>query len=375
MGRRRPLDPKYGQQWHLSNDGSGGGKLGADIGAEAAWTNSRGAGVRIAVIDESFDVKHPDLKAAVGAGSGYFREQDGGDADFVPGLKRFPKDTDGHGTFCAGMAAARANNNKGGCGVAYEAELMLVACLPDAVGTQATLARALAYAADPSIENLGATSAEGAWVLACSLGPNDGVWRLESVLKNALDFAINKGRHTLGVKGRHTLGVPMFWAVGNDNRTLKDDEVCCHAATIAVGRSNFKDRADGSAYGPDLDFLAPGAWVYSTTSLTPRYDFATGTSFAAPCAAGIAALVLHLQPSLRWDEVRQIMRDSCEKIGDPKAYAAKGTRRHLRLWSGDAAKAVAQSQRAPGRSRAAVRTSPARRPTRMGRVGLLAAGR
>ena len=57
-----------------------------------------------------------------------------------------------HGTFCAGMVGARHNNNVGGCGAAPESELMLVACLTDQVGTQTTLARAVAYAADPSTE-------------------------------------------------------------------------------------------------------------------------------------------------------------------------------------------------------------------------------
>ena len=55
---------------------------------------------------------------------------------------------------------------------------MLVACLVDQVGTQTTLARAVAYAADPSTEVAGADPADGADILVSSLGPNGADWDL-----------------------------------------------------------------------------------------------------------------------------------------------------------------------------------------------------
>ena len=61
---------RFDQQWHLKNTGQTGnwgyaGTPGADIGAEAAWNTTRGAGVRIAIVDHGFDVHHPDLAAAL----------------------------------------------------------------------------------------------------------------------------------------------------------------------------------------------------------------------------------------------------------------------------------------------------------------------
>ncbi len=332
MGRRwKPKGREYWRQWHWKNDGSAGGVAGADVDAELAWDVKRGQGARIAVIDNGFDVKHPDLKAAIGAGSAYFRQQ-GANADFVTGLNGFPDDD--HGTFCAGMAAARGNNASGGCGMANQAELMLIACLDDAIGTQATLARAVAYAADPTTEDATANSQDGAWVISCSVGPNNGVWTLQSVLENALEFV---------VKSRGGLGVPMFWAVANNNVRLGTDEVCTDPRTIAVGRSNFADKEGGSAFGPELDFLAPGVWVFNTTSASSGrlYDYATGTSFAAPCAAGIAALVLQVQRGLSWQDVRQIMRDSCDKIGGSNVqYGPNGHNDRYGYGRVNAAKAI-----------------------------------
>jgi thermitase len=338
--RWRPKDPAYAEQWQWNNDGSSGGKRFADVRAEAAWSSTRGKDARIAIIDFAFEIEHPDLKQAVGPGTGYFQRLPAGDAVFIAGLANYPQDMDGHGTFCAGMAAARASNKKGGCGIANRAELMLVACLDDAVGTQETLARAIAYAADPSNELASASAQGGAWVIACSLGPNDGKWTLKSLLKNALNFAITNARGGLGV--------PVFWAVANDPVPLQTDEVCCCPAVIAVGRSNWFDTADGSAYGPELAFLAPGAWVYSTTASATgqRYGRATGTSYAAPCAAGIAALVLDMDDTLKAHEVRKILEDTCDKIGGPKVhYDANGHNEEYGYGRVNAAEAIKQAAR------------------------------
>lgn len=318
-------DPRYKFQWQWHPLRS----TGADIGAEIAWGYTRGSGVRIAVIDTGFDVSHPDLKAAIGNRSGYFEDRSGTDPVFVPGLNGFPDDS--HGTFCAGMAAARANNREGGVGIANRAELMLVACLDyAAVGTQATLARAVAYAADPANENSRANSQDGATVISCSVGPDDGDWDLESLLEDALNFAVTKGRGGLGT--------PIFWAVGNDYHPVATDPVASHAAVIAVGCSTQSDEAGTSAFGPGLEFLAPGVGVYSTTS-GGQYDYNTGTSYAAPCAAGIAALVLARHPGWTWQQARQKIRDTCDKVGGV-TYGSDGRHQHYGYGRVNAGKAV-----------------------------------
>jgi subtilisin family serine protease len=306
--RFQPTDPQYRRQWQWNNDGSLGGKPKADVRAELAWDDGRGKGVRVAVIDNGFDVDHPDLSAALDAATGFFARKPNGDTVLKRTRSGFPDEN--HGTFCAGMVGAREGNAEGGCGAAPEASLLLIACLADQVGSQVTLARAVAYAAQPSLEPEGTlpngTAVPGADVIACSLGPNNAPWDITSVLDEALTFAATQGR---GGKG-----IPIFWAVDNAPNPVANDEVCSHPKTIAVGRSTRNDKENGSAFGPELDFLAPGVDVFSTTS-GGGYGSSTGTSYAAPCAAGVAALVVAAKPAAKAEEVRKLLTDTCDKIG------------------------------------------------------------
>jgi thermitase len=230
-----------------------------------------------------------------------------------------------------GMAGARMNNGKGVCGSAPEADLIAIACLKDQVGTQTTLARALAYAADPSGENPALTAADGADVIACSLGPNGADWDLTSVLDEAIRFAT-------GVGGRGGLGTPIFWAVSNGHFEVSRDQVSSHPNVIGVGRSNRNDLADGSAYGPELAFLAPGASVYSTKSGS-IYGSSTGTSFAAPLAAGVGALVLSRFPDLTAQQVRERLQNTADKVGGV-VYDANGHHQEYGYGRINAARAV-----------------------------------
>jgi subtilisin family serine protease len=310
--RMTPTDPHFGDQWQWSNTGQNGGVAGADVGAEKAWEHTRGEGIRVAVIDNGFNAEHEDLKAGVTAVSGYYSRR-ANPATFTQGTAGMP-DSD-HGTFCAGMVAARHNNDVGGCGAAPESELMLVACLTDQVGTQTTLARAVAYTADPSTEVEGADPADGADILVSSLGPNVAEWDLTQTLDLALQFAATNGR-----SGR---GLAIFWAASNGrNVDVLKDEVVSHSDVIAVVRSTKKDLEDNAARGPEVELIAPGVDVFSTTG-DDGYEFSTGTSFAAPCVAGCAALALSMNIGLTRDELRAIMRDSAGKIGGV-VYDANG---------------------------------------------------
>jgi thermitase len=209
------------------------------------------------------------------------------------------------------MAAAREGNGLGGCGAAPRAELLLVAALQDQVGTQATLARAVAYAADPALE--GGSTDDGATAISCSLGPNGADWTLTAVLEDAIQFA--------ATQGRRGLGTPIFWASSNGHVLISSDEVVSHPRVIAVGRSTRQDLEDDSAHGPELDLLAPGVAVLSTRG-GGGYGTSTGTSFAAPSVAGIGALVLSVFPCSA-AEVRDLLRATGDKIGGV-AYDAEG---------------------------------------------------
>lgn len=317
--RFTPSDPQFDKQWQWTN-----------VHAEQAWDLSRGAGVRVAVIDNGFNAQHPDLRAGVSAASGFFRPQ----GTFARGTAQMPAGD--HGTFCAGMVGARSDNGAGGCGAAPEAELILIACLNDQVGTQTTLARAVAYAADPSTEVPGASAASGADILVSSLGPNGADWALTQTLALALEFAASSGR-----QGR---GLAIFWAASNGrNVDVLKDEVVSHADVIAVVRSDRDDRENNAARGPEVELIAPGVDVFSTTG-DGGYGTSTGTSFAAPCAAGCAALALALNGDLTRDELRDIMRGTADRIGGV-VYDAQGHNDDYGFGRVNALEAAKQAQR------------------------------
>jgi hypothetical protein len=305
IGQRwTPPDPEFRRQWQWgpSNDG------GVDL--QAAWTTARGRGITIGVIDRGFDLSSPELEPGVLPLSGAYVSTWGGNVDFRPAEDLDPFPSDSHGTFCAGIAAGQSNAVLG-VGAAPCANLALVSCLFRKVGTELTLALAIGYLATPSAEGM---SGPGADVIVCSLGPNGGKWHIGSVLANALDFAASAGRG-----GKGTL---IVWATSNGHQRVSDDEVCTHPKVFAVGRSRRSNESDRSAFGPGLDMLAPGVKVFGVVRGS-KGGFETGTSFAAPVVAGIAALLLERAPHLTADSLRRILEGSADKIG-PDPYDATG---------------------------------------------------
>jgi hypothetical protein len=300
--RHIPTDPKYNDQWQWK-----GG-----ISIQKAWDNTKGEGIKVAVIDNGIDISNPDLSQSMISTGGYFKDNGLGETIFVKEITGYPNGD--HGTFCSGMAIARSDNGQFGCGAANNASFIPIACLGDQVGSQVTLARSIAYAADPTTEIPDANVGDGADIISCSLGPNGGHWTLTSVLEDALNFSTSNGR-----KG---LGTPIFWAVDNTTQAISEDEVCSHPTTIAVGRSKQSDTEDGSAFGPELDFLAPGVDVHSTYS-DGNFGSGTGTSYAAPCAAGVGALALSVNTKLTRTMLTEILRQTCDKVGGVN-YDANG---------------------------------------------------
>ena len=100
------------------------------------------------------------------------------------------------------------------------------------------------------------------------------------------------------------------------------------AGSIKV--TSTSDRLGGSAYGPELDFVAPGSDVYS---IYPNGNFGSGigTSYATPCAAGVGALTLSVNPKLTRTMLTDILHQTCDKVGGVD-YGANG--HHIRYGYG-----------------------------------------
>ena len=289
-----PNDPFYSKQWHLLN-----------IHAEQAWTENRGKGVTVAIIDTGVS-KVPDLA----------------DTEFVKGYdfvndKVNADDDNGHGTHVAGTVAQSTNNNYGVAGIAYEAKIMPLKVLSGSGGgTISDIAEAIRFAADNQAD-----------VINLSLGGGGE----NQVMKDAIEYAYNKG-------------VVIIAAAGNEN-VESASYPARYQHVIGVAASDAQgERAEFSNYGAGVDIAAPGGghgskiWqeTIDPETNTPIISGFQGTSMAAPHVAGVAALIKSIgvkQP----DEIREILQQSVRKIAtDPQNFYGAG---HL-----DAAAAVKLAQ-------------------------------
>lgn len=316
-GVEAPGDPRFDAQWQHRNRGPIDGipgVVGEDLDSLRAWAFTRGAGVRIAVIDCGMQINHPDLEGKV-VGGGFFKTAESGEADFFP-MPANPADfpDSSHGTFCMGLAGARTNAvgelGQGGCGSAPDASLFAIACPSNQLTSQSTLARAVHFAVNPEAFDPALEGQPGADVISCSLDTD-----------NPLFTCLAKAIHHAGTKGRPVdngdpRGIPIFWAVNNNPGSINDDPVATLPEVIAVGRYDRRGLPGLGASGEQLQFLAPGNDVFSTRS-QGIYGFGDGTSFATALAAGVGALVLAVHPEFTAAQVRQRLRDSCEPVNGP----------------------------------------------------------
>lgn len=292
----RPTDELYPQQWHLA-----GGPAG--LGIEAAWVSATGRGVRIAFVDDGFDRSLPDLAARVDT----TRDRDfrTGDDDAAPAWG------DAHGTAVAGVALA-SRDGQGVVGVAPDATL---------VGAR------IGYGAFGS---LGQTQAalDHAWrnadVVTCA-------WSFDGVMTDNFRlpaYAPLGAELAEGARlGRGGLGTVWVFPAGNNAGT--GDDVNHHnfqnsrfAITVAA-----TDRdgvvAPFSTPGAAIHVSAPGVGILTTDNRATlgwtAGDTATvtGTSFAAPMVAGVAALLLQANPELGWRDVQEILALTARQT-DPK---------------------------------------------------------
>jgi subtilisin family serine protease len=202
-------DPLYNNLWHLNNTGQGGGTVDADVDAPEAWAlQTASSDIVIAIIDEGVDLAHEDLEIWRNPGEwGEGKESNGidddgnGYVDDHQGWDFFDDDNDpnpadpedNHGTACAGIAAAKGNNEKGVVGIAYGSPILPIKFSKgNALVEWVVLGEIIEYAADL------------ADVISCS-------WHTPVVIgyvEDAIDYAVTSGRGGLGC--------PVFFAAGNE---------------------------------------------------------------------------------------------------------------------------------------------------------------
>lgn len=237
------------------------------IDAEDVWdTPATGASITVAVIDTGIDKDHPDLEANIIGGYNFVVQRGK--------LKASAWDDDnGHGTHVAGTIAGIRNNDIGVIGVAPDASLYGIKVLNKwGSGYMTDVIDGILWAA-----NLDLGDDDRIDVISMSLsGP------YSEALETAVDYAA------------YEMGIILVAASGNNGGT-SDPSVSYPAAydsVISVGATDkFDNVADFSAYGDNLDLVAPGVSIYSTYK-DGGYATGSGTSMACPHVSGVVALLL-----------------------------------------------------------------------------------
>ncbi len=340
-----PEDDLFSHEWHLENPGFVIDfpmrlKQGADAKVVDAWKRLGGFGskdVTIAVIDNGFDLSHPDFEDKIVKPYNVWDS-----TNFIP--QGNPKRT--HGTPCASVALA-TSNGKGIVGVAPNARFMPMH------GTSFTL-RDTENMFDYCIDN-------GADIISCSWGSTDPEWDLDGPKKDAIAKAAREGRN-----GK---GCVILFATGNDYLDYVNF-YAAHPDVIAVAASTSKDEhASYSNAGLEVTVCAPSNGHWPITAARAWWDEGTqgreghkkywadginrsnhhkhfgGTSSATPLVAGICALMLSVNPDLTAKQVKEILIRTADKIGSPSDYDSNGHSRKFGYGRVNADRAVAESLR------------------------------
>ncbi|MBN1517504.1 S8 family serine peptidase [Candidatus Sumerlaeota bacterium] len=314
-----PNDPLFSQQWHLHNTGQY--KLeDADIDAPEAWDINQGsANPVIAIIDTGVDMAHEDLANQIwinsaeqpgdanGDGrpgvSGFDDDGDGlidedsqgrqpGDSGYTNDLSgdddengyvddyygwnwidenNNPTDDNGHGTHCAGIAAAETDNGAGIAGVCPNARIMpLKAFQSNGTASNEDIALAVEYA-----------WRNGAQVISMSFsGPES------SLVEDALALAYSQA--------------VLVAAAGNGGESEGYRYPAHYSFVIGVGASDVDWDDEHGVYEEviaeftntlNTDICAPGVNIRSTLP-GDQYAAWSGTSMATPIVAGVAGLLV-----------------------------------------------------------------------------------
>lgn len=278
-------DPLFPNQWHLPVVG---------------FSTYTGKGVYIAIVDDGVQWRHPDLQANYISGMSYdYNDRDGDPT---------PYRDDGHGTSCAGVAAA-ARNYVCGRGVASEASIVGIRLIAEPTYDYQE-AEGLSHKRDKIR------------IYSSSWGPNDDGMDMQGpgpVVNSVLKQGFESGRNIY------------IWAGGNGRHNGDSSNYDGYANspyTFAIGAIDYNgNQAYYSESGANLLAVTPSSGVSEhgivTTDLMGANGYSPGectnnfggTSSAAPLAAGIIALLLEARPDLTTRDVQHIIANHATRIG------------------------------------------------------------
>ncbi|MCB9235230.1 MAG: S8 family peptidase [Bacteroidia bacterium] len=280
----------------------------AKIHAENAWDLTTGSpSVKIAIVDNAIRITHADLAPNIWTNpgetpnnlldddlNGYPDDVHGYDAadfDRNPNPPSGLPDTDPffHGSHCAGIASAATNNGQGIASLGFNCSIIPVKATKDATGGD---------------------------ILT---HPYEGVFYAIQAHADVISMSFGAGSSSLTgqrvIQTAANAGIVMIGAAGNSNVST-EFYPAAYPEVLAVGSTNDQDQKSGfSNYGTWVDVMAPGSNIYSCKIASDTaYGLASGTSMACPLVAGLAGLVLSMNPNLTPAQVYDAIKNGCENI-------------------------------------------------------------
>ncbi len=311
-------EPMYSQQWGIPR-----------VKLDQLWTKPVVNNKRpvIAIIDTGVDVTHPDLAPNIWTNEGEIPgdgldNDNNGYVDDVHGwdfVNNSGKIVDGfgHGTHCAGIAAASGTNKIGIAGANPDALIMPVAVLQsNGSGDMASIAKGIRYAVD-----------NGATIISMSFGSTENAIALQQALQQAYQSAIlvaAAGNESLGIDAACSPGgKPLFpggysfvlgvmatqETKGTNGYRASFSNYDCDGPV----KSSFPD---GQGYNYELS--APGAKILSTVP-GGQYQSWNGTSMATPLVAGGISRLLQVSD---YSSQEKLWADLIHTSGDNVDFAA-----------------------------------------------------
>ncbi|MDH3284743.1 MAG: S8 family serine peptidase, partial [Acidobacteriota bacterium] len=276
-------DTAFSIQWNLDNTGQSGGTVDADMDVTEAWRTATGRRETVvAVLDSGVDGDHSQFRGRIARGG---KDEVNTDLD--------PEGDHSHGTSVSGITLAIANDQFSVAGIDWRAAQLPIKILNSMnSGSTTDLMDGINYAAN-----------QGADVSNMSLinYPNTGG------LANAIAFADAAGVIQIGCNGNGGSSVLNYPA--------------SYPEVLSTGWTDRNDVRSGSSnFTTTLDVMAPGVSVqtvpYGSSSDTSAAF--SGCSAATPNAAGVASVLLAMDPTLTFVQVRDILRSTADdEVGPP----------------------------------------------------------